>query len=165
MGDNVCKVKNARVVRYDDRSTIRMNGVSGDQLHHSFPGRVIKRGRRLVADDQPRLVNQSPRDRHALLLASGKRGRQCVAPPIEPQLIEQRFRTLDGFRAFHSSRNQGDRCVFGGRQGWQQIELLENEADVFAAEQDPLVGWQATSAAPEQFHLAVAWIQQPGDHG
>jgi len=142
-----------------------MNGVRGDQLHHSFPGRVIKRGSRFVADDQPRLVNQSPRDRHALLLASRQRGGQCVAPPIEPELIEQRLRTLNGFPAFHSGCNQGDRRVFGGRQRRQQVELLENEADVFTAKQDPLVGWQTASAAPEQFHLSVAWIQQPGDHG
>jgi len=110
-------------------------------------------------------VNQSPRDRHALLLASRQRGGQCVAPSIEPQLIEQRLRTVDGFRAFHSGCDERDRRVFGGRQRRQQIELLENEADVFTAKQDPLVGRQTASAAPEQFHLAVAWIQQPGDHG
>src|SRR5260370_17514392 len=122
-----------------------MNGVSGDQLHHSFPGRVIKRGSRLVADDQPWLVNQSPRDRHTLLLASRQRGGQCVAPPIEPELIEQRLRTIDSFRAFHSSRNQRHRRVFGGRQGWQQIELLENEADVFPPTQHSLLRLPATN--------------------
>ncbi|HEV2731401.1 MAG TPA: hypothetical protein VGV15_15325, partial [Terriglobales bacterium] len=47
----------------------------------------------------------------------------------------------------------------------QQIELLENEADVFTAKQDPLVGRQAASVTSEQFHLAVVWIQQAGDHG
>jgi hypothetical protein len=46
-----------------------------------------------------------------------------------------------------------------------KLNCWKNEADVFAAKQDPLLGWQATRAAPEQFHLAVAWIQQPGDHG
>src|SRR5260370_11345618 len=163
VGDNVCKVKNARVVRDDDRSAIWMNGVRGDQLHHSFPGRVIKRGSRFVADDQPWLVNQSPRDRHALLLASRQRGGPCVAPPNEAQLIEQRLRTTDCFRAFHSGRNQRDRRVFGGCQGWQPIELLENEAHVFTAKQDSLVGSQAASATPEQFHLTFAWIKQASD--
>src|SRR5258708_1235612 len=147
-------------------SKLDVGGAEGGTLRSPLdPGRVIQRGSRLVADDQPRLVNESPRDRHPLLLASRQSGGQCVAPPIEPELIEQRLSTLNGFRAFHSGCNQGDRRVFGGRQGWQQIELLENEADVFAAKQDPLVGWQTASVAPEQFHRAVAWIQQPGDHG
>src|SRR5260370_5080303 len=95
VGDNVCKVKNARVVCDDDRSAIWMNGVRGDQLHHSFPGRVIKRGSRFIADDQPRLVNQSPRARHALLLASRQRRGQGAAPPIGTQLIEHSLRTAD----------------------------------------------------------------------
>src|SRR5260370_12568224 len=127
-----------------------MNGVSGDQLHHSFPGRVIKRGSRLVADDQPWLVNQSPRDRHALLLASRQRGGQRVTPPVESQLIEQRLRTTDCFRAFHSSRNQRDRCDFGGHQGWQQIELLENETNLFAPKQaTPLLSQSPTTSPPQ----------------
>src|SRR5260370_8294752 len=88
VGANVCKVKNARVVRYDNRRAIRMNGVAGDQLHDGFPGRVIKRGSRLVADDQPRLVHQSPRDRDAWFFASGQRTGHALAPPLQPPLLD-----------------------------------------------------------------------------
>jgi len=62
-----------------------------------------------------------------LLLASRQRGGQCVAPPIEPELIEQRLRTLNGFPCVSFRLQSGDRRVFGGRQRRQQVELLETK--------------------------------------
>ena len=43
--------------------------------------------------------------------------------------------------------------------------MLEHEAYVFAAKENPLVGRQSAGIATEQFHLAGAGIEQAGDDG
>src|SRR5258708_37129099 len=46
-------------------------GVHGrEALAHDRLGAVVKRARRLVEEDQPRSVDQRPRDHHALALAA-----------------------------------------------------------------------------------------------
>ena len=117
--DDIGIMEDTRVMGHDDGGAVGMNGVGGDQFHHCFAGRVVERGGRLVADDQPRLVHESAGDGDALLLAAGQRGGQPIASSFEAQPIEQRLRAIHGFGALHSGGNQGYGGVFGSGQRWQ----------------------------------------------
>ena len=49
----------------------------GEQVEDRRLHRDVERGRRLVADDDPRLAGERARDRHALLEAAGELRRRA----------------------------------------------------------------------------------------
>ena len=85
VGDGVGVVEDARVVRDDDDGAVGLDGVRGQQLHDGLAARMVQRRRRLVADDEARLVHERARDGHALLLAPGERRRERVGAAPEPE--------------------------------------------------------------------------------
>ena len=78
MRDTVGVVEDAGVVRDDDDRPPRSNGIGRKQLHDGLAARVIERRRRLVADDESRLMNERARNRDALLLPTGQRQGQRI---------------------------------------------------------------------------------------
>ena len=68
--DAVGEVEDAGVVGHHDHGAVRPDGALRQQLHHRLAVRGVERGRRLVADDEARLVDQRPGERDALLLAA-----------------------------------------------------------------------------------------------
>src|SRR5262245_41531399 len=70
-GDGIGKVENAVVVSHDDHCAIRTHSFRRQQLHHGMPGLGVQRGRRLVAHQQTRLVDERARQSHSLLLSAG----------------------------------------------------------------------------------------------
>jgi hypothetical protein len=74
----------------------------------------------------------SARDRDALLLAARQLGRLVVAPLAQPHALEQR---VDVLRPRLRARNrERQRDVLLSRQRRQQVERLEDEADLAAAQ-------------------------------
>ena len=69
--DPVGVVKNARVVRDDYDTAVRVAGGFAQQIQGALAGGGVERGGGFVADDQPRLVDHGPRDGHTLLLSAG----------------------------------------------------------------------------------------------
>ena len=69
--DSVAEAINAAVVRDDDQGAIGLHSNALEKLHHGLAGMGVESRGRLVADHQPRLMDQGPGDRDALLLAAG----------------------------------------------------------------------------------------------
>jgi hypothetical protein len=90
---------------------------------------VIEVARRLVADDQLRVVHQGAGDRHALLLPTAKLCRKGAQARAEPNRFEN-FPCL-GFcmaaRETVDKQRHGD-ILNGGERG-QQVEKLKNESN------------------------------------
>jgi len=61
--------------------------------------------------------------------------------------------------------HQRDRGVLGRRQGRQQVVLLEDEADVLAAEVHQPGPAQLAQVVPQHLHVAVGRVEQAGDDG
>src|SRR5690348_14805894 len=64
--DALAEVKDAIVVRDHHHGTALLHGDLAQRFHDHLPRVGVQRGRRLVADQQPRFMNQCPRDDHAL---------------------------------------------------------------------------------------------------
>ena len=78
--DPVAKVENSIVMGDDDHGPVRLHGHALHQVEHGAAGPRVERRCRLVAHQQPRLVDEGPGDRHPLLLAARQRRRQGVGP-------------------------------------------------------------------------------------
>ena len=104
------------------------------QLHHLPSAMAVERGGGFVGQNQARLVGQRAGHGDALLLAAGKRVGQIVGAIGDAEIIEQ----------FHRAFVRGARrCVvdlqrhlhvLDGGQKRNQIRLLENKAEMLAAE-------------------------------
>ena len=103
-----------------------------------WPGLGVEGGGRLVADQQPRLVDQGAGDGDALLLAAGELAR-AGSRPARPCRASSSTRPAcaDGLARGPAGDEQRHGGVLGGGQGRQQVVLLEDEADVLAAEARP----------------------------
>ena len=67
-----------------------------EQFHDGQAGLVVERGRRLVADQQPRLVHQGPGDRHPLHLPAGELAGQAVQLLAHPERCQDLAGAADG---------------------------------------------------------------------
>src|SRR4051794_21387204 len=68
--DPVAERKDPVVVSYDDDGPVGPDRRLPQQAHYGEARLVVQRGRRLVADQQARLMHQRPRDRHPLHLSA-----------------------------------------------------------------------------------------------
>ena len=97
-------------------------------------GGRVKIARRLIAEQQRGTKNESPRNGHALPLAS----REFVGPmgdsAVEADMAKHGFRCA--FRLFFRESLQAQRQghVLQRREGGQKIEGLKDHADFFAAQ-------------------------------
>ena len=65
-----------------------------EQRYDLVGGAAVERAGRLVGKQDMRIVDQCPRDRHALLLAAGKLGRLVPGPLGETDARQARLRLL-----------------------------------------------------------------------
>ena len=70
VGDPLAELEDAVVVGHHDDGPVGPDGRLAEQLHDGQARLVVQRGRRLVADQQPRLVDQGPGDGDPLHLAA-----------------------------------------------------------------------------------------------
>ena len=110
------------------------------------PGFVVERGGRLVADQEARLVDQGPRDRHPLHLAAGELAGQAVELLAHAERRQHLAGPADGPLLRPAGDHQGDRRVLGGRERGQQVVLLKHKADVLSAEAASAPGRSSSSA-------------------
>jgi hypothetical protein len=161
-GDAVGEVHDARVVRDDDQRAVGASGHGAQRLHHAPAGLVVERGGGLVAHDEARVVHQRARDGHALLLAAGELRGQAVGLLGEPDARQQLAGAHDGLRARHALQHERDGHVLGGGERGQQVEGLEDEAHVPAAEGGQLRGGELLRVFAEDAALAVRAVEDAG---
>src|SRR5262249_19635241 len=123
---------------------------------------MIEGGRRFIAHDDARLVNQSSGERDALLLATRQLGRKRVDPFFEPQPHEECLCPIERLLARDVGGKKWNRDVLDRRQGWQQVVLLEQEAEVFASEEDAVRVGKAVWSLPEDRQLTSVAVEQAG---
>src|SRR6267378_1615706 len=110
-----------------------------EDLHDFLTRRRVEVARRLVGEQDARVVHQRPRDGHALALAAGQLVRLVLHPVPQPHPLE-RPRRPDAARGATEPRvNQRQlHVVQRGRTG-KQVERLEDEADLLVADPGQLI--------------------------
>src|SRR5256884_4164033 len=94
--------------------------------------------RRLVREDHRGIVEQRPRDRDALLLSAGELARAVPHPIAEADLSERREGTRAAIVAI-AAVDEGQLDVLDGIEAREEVERLEDEADVLVADRGELV--------------------------
>ena len=94
--------------------------------------RAVEIAGRLVGQDQRRIVGQRARDRDALLLAARELRRVVMPAIVQPDFVEQRLRARRRIPPAGDLHRHQD--VLERRQRRHQVEELEDEADLLAAQ-------------------------------
>ena len=98
-GDPVAEVKDAVIVGDDHNSAVGPDGRLAEQIHHRQSGLMVKCGRGLVANQEPRVVHQCSGNGDPLLLTTGELAGQALGPLAHPQRFEDKSSALDGLRS------------------------------------------------------------------
>ena len=125
---------------------------------------AIQRGGRFVKNQNLRLADDRPRNRHALLLAAGKLHRQNVAPVFKTDNFQLFSRLADGFIPVALLQNQRNRDILGRGQPWKQMVILKDEANRVQPEIRQLVIVQRPNIGSLHFHVAGVGPQDAGNH-
>ena len=124
----------------------------------------IEVARRLVGEQNGRVVDQRPGDGHTLLLAAGKLGGLMVQPIGQTQPTEHLARTLACFPFGDVGRvRQRHGHVVQGAGAGQQVEVLEHETESCGSR--TIARWSAesvdTSSPSSQYWPDVGRSRQP----
>ena len=120
------------------------------------PGRAVEVPRRLVRQQQRRIVRQRPRDGDPLLLTAGELRRIVVPPAREADFLQQRARPRR--RARHPGDLHRHQDVLERRQRREQVEELEDEPD-------PLAAQRRERVLPQPGDIGAADQDPPGGRG
>ena len=119
-----------RIVRDHDDGLAKLVDRTLQEAEHFGAGNGVEVAGRLVSEHQLRLGNQRAGDGHALLLATGQFIRSVVQALLQSQGIDEQVEP--GVVGLVSGESQWHEDVlFGGEHG-QQVEALEDEADLVA---------------------------------
>ena len=114
---------------------------SREEVHDLDRRLAVERAGGLVGEDQRRLVDERARDGHALLLTARELARQVPAAVGEPDALEDLARPGALLAPTASLDGQRQRDVLERRQVRHEVERLEDEPEVLAAEVgEPLPG-------------------------
>ena len=121
-----------RVVRHQHQGRLaRM--IDGQQQIHDVPAvGAVEIAGRLVGEQDRRIVGQRAGNRDPLLLAAGELRRIVMPAAGQAHLVEQRVRAAAGVAAPGNLHRHQD--VLARRQRRHQVEELEDEADLLAAQ-------------------------------
>ena len=165
LGDAIGKTEDAVVVRHDDHAAFGGAGEVADQLHDVGAGVLIEGRGRLVANQEGRLVDQRAGDRDALLLTAGERVGPAFFAALEADLIDDRQGAFTGFVIRPTLDQEGDHHVLDDGERRDEVEGLEDEAEVPAAERRELFLAEAVEALTEDLDRARLRRERAGDDG
>src|SRR3954470_4321126 len=141
---------------HQDRRTGAVDAV--EELHDPDRGVGVEVAGRLVTDEQRRGVDERARDRDALLLAARQLVRERVRLVREADHREHLRHLLANRRAALALHLERVGDVLGGVAVRQQLEVLEDAADV-AAQQRHLAARQPREVAPADHDPAVGRLE------
>src|SRR2546422_84737 len=122
--------RNVRIMRYHDHrdSTLAIQPLQdGDDFN---AGSGIQRPSRLVCKNNARVVDQRPSDSHSLLLATGKLARLMFLASSQPYRKQRFSRSFVTLTVRDIGVHERELHIFDGAGPGQQVELLEDEADL-----------------------------------
>jgi hypothetical protein len=118
----------------------------------------VERAERLVEEEQPRLVRERARERHALLLTSGELPRVTAAISREPNQLEQLLAALATVPGRVLRDAKGELDVVCDRHLAEERVVLEDEPDSAILRRD------AGDVTPVNEHATVVDLGQSSDH-
>ena len=124
------------------------------QVQHLLARPGIEVPGRLVGEDQRRVDDHRPRDRHPLHLPTRQLVGTMVAAMRDGDGVEGVRDALPHLARRPTVEHQGQRDVLLGRQRRQQVEELEDDADPPATEDGHLVVAQARDRGAVDRHVA-----------
>ena len=134
--------------------------VSRSSRSTSRPGAPVQRAGRLVGEHDLRLAHERPGDRDALLLAAGELRGAVAGAVAEPDLRE---RLADrGAAEAPAGEPRGQRDVLRRGQRAEQVERLEDEADVVAPQRRERALAHRAEVAAAELRAARRGAVEPG---
>ena len=151
----------ARVMGDDQDAPARRLRRAAQQVHDLVAGHRVEGAGGFVTDHQPGFVDQRTGDGDPLLLASGKLGGPLALPAAQTHL-DQAFRGPGlGLTAPGPLEQEGHADILEQRQGGDEVELLEDEADVSPAEAGHFGRRERRDPGPHHRDLALIAIERP----
>ena len=135
-----------------------------DEVEHLARHQRIEISGRLVRQEQARLAREGAGDGHALLLPSGKLCREVAHARAETHLLQRRFDAALALGGGKTPVAQRHVDVVEEVQVGNQIETLEDKADLLIAQARALVVGQAADLLAVEHVLTTARrLEQTGD--
>jgi hypothetical protein len=110
-----------------------------EDRHHFLAGLRVECAGRFVGQDHLAAVHQRPRDRHALLLATGQLARLVVHAITQAQPLQQLLGTRVAHRAGTAGVHRRHFHIAARIQIAQQVVALEDETEMLAAQFGQLI--------------------------
>lgn len=144
----------AGIVGDDDDASAWGPGGGGEEIHDLVTGFAVECGGGFVGDEESGFVDEGAGDGDALLLAAGELAGAFAFATGETDAGEEGGGLVLGLATAGAVEEEGDRDVFDEVEGWDEVELLEDEADVAASEGGDAGGGQVIEAGAEEVDLA-----------
>jgi hypothetical protein len=159
VGDDVSEVEDSVVMGDDYHGAVRVHRRGREKFHDGFARGVIQSRRRFVADDQVGFMDECSGEGHALLLAAGKLARKELGAASKAQAVQERASPVDGLGTFHARGEKGYGSIFGGIKRWEQIVLLEDEAEIAPPKQHALFFRHLSGILSQQRYAATSCVE------
>ena len=130
--------------------------------HDFFTRHGIQVAGGFIRQDEARLIDQRAGDSHALLLSTRHFVRLVVQPVTQPDALQCGNTAITA--AGDARVDEGQLHVGQRRRAWEQVEALEDEADLAVANfGQAIIVHLAHVLSVEQIHAAGRHIQRPQD--
>jgi len=164
LNDPIGKFINPAVVCDNDDATVGLECAGFQEFQCFVSAYRVEGGRGLVANDQAGFVHKRAGNGHSLLLSA----RELVGIGFES--LSQADSLKDGacplfrFGPGFPLQDEGDRDIFHRCECGDEIELLENKADILAAEAGYLTVTHCSEVLVKDGDLAFLELQRATDH-
>src|SRR6185436_3354808 len=156
-------LRHGHVVRDDDDRRAEAGVQVADQRKNLLAGARVEVAGRFVGEQDRRIDRQRARDRDALPLAAGELVGQMMQAVFELDQREQLARAFVDLLPRPAAQVQRQPHVLQRAQRRQQVEELEDEADLVAADAGQLVVAEAGERLAVDAHLAGGRAIEPAD--
>ena len=146
----------------DDRAVLRLRDIV-EELDDFVAVAGVEVGGRFVGEDELRVVGQGAGDRDALALAAGEGLRLRAEAVGHAEVGEEGGGALAGFAPADAGEVQGDLDVLAGVEGLEQVEALEDEAEIVPAELRQMALLERGDFAPVHTNGAGSGAQEAAD--
>ena len=131
LNNTVCKCFKTDVVRHHDHGNLLAHVQVNQDLHHNISASCVQVTRWLVEEEDLGLVGNRAGNRHTLLFATRELVGEMVHTLLETHVLQQLSGPLaDLFTRELSLELHGKLNVFEGSKGADQVECLEDEAEL-----------------------------------
>src|SRR5574337_354790 len=130
---------NVRLMRHQNDGDPRLPVQPLENRHNLGAGLRIEVAGRLIGQDGLRFVDQGPRNRHALLLASRKLARMVFFPVLEANRLQRLERLGSAVAGCSPIIQEGEFHVCDGAGPGQKVEGLKDESDFLIADVGELI--------------------------